>query len=143
MCCYNYLIIFTPHSFRKLKTDFMSKLRRDLPFSKALVSMVCYNAVFFIKLLLYDYELISCYGRSAIYSRYKELLFCFVSICSIMHNIGQVLKTAFVPPRVGSLLFVSRIIKRTFHSPSNRPYLCYCHFSSHSCGVRNSFSISS
>ena len=142
MCCYNYLIIFTPHSFRKLKPNLMSKLRCHLTFSKALISVVCYNAVFFIELLLYDYELISCYGRSAIYSRYKELLLRLVFICSIMHDIGQILKTAFVPSGIGSLLFVSRIIKRTFHSPSNRPYLCYCHFSSHSCGVRNSFSIS-
>ena len=141
MCRNNHLITITPESSGKLYSYLMSLLGCYLAFGKALVSVISNDAVFLVELFLYCHKLVSCYCRIAVDSRYKELFLCLVFICSVVHNICQILKAAFVPSGVCCFLFVGSIVKRRIDATSYGPQLGYRHFSSASSGVRNLASI--
>ena len=80
-----------PHSFCECHTDLLCKLRCDVGFLKAEITVICLDAIRLVELLFHRDELLTGSLRVTVDALTEQLPFCFLSILCIGDYITECL----------------------------------------------------
>ena len=139
MRCHKDLKPVAPHSSCERHTNLLCKLRGDVGFLKAEITVIGLDAIRLVELLFHRDELLTGSLRVTVDALAEQLPFCFLSVLCIGDYITECLIIGVAVLRLGlcGFLRIGSVVENGRKANRDRPQLTYCHFRLLSPGRRN------